>query len=646
MPETDLSRYSVKYRGYDSDYDELMKVPIRRFFHLEDAVFDPKTAARYIITDPRHELPLDVLFIPRKSSDRLLVGFHGAEHLATADFPKFQFVNSFKSRKESLFFVFDSTLLQGKKANIGWLAGNAKTPLASLVSLLVCRAGDAMKVRQTVLVGHSAGGFKAILVGSKVPNSRAISVNGQGVVSRHRPWSIKNLQESAFPECLTSEVMTSRYPERFDLRAVMETRISSSSFTYFGNRPDSLTFSEYPHFPLLANHFGLDEKGGITSHGDAFVPCEWESKNPNPHALPGTVIPFLQAVLGEKTDLAIKYSVNPIWHPEDFHSPKTCTHAVSTTRPFAHTSDDGYASSMTSLPLESLDLFGTNAPVREVENIFDFQPEDSLGAMRYRGVLEPGVYLDAIIANKKSDVLVVGFHGAIDRLKTNLPRFERLRTVLDHNVSSIFFGDPALWKADNLQLAWYTGWKDMDVHQIIADWSVSAARAIGAKKIIFTGSSGGGFAALQVGSLVPKSMSLAFNAQTSISEYRVGGTGFGPQRHYVKTLWPEIHNTFKTLKDIEDPSWSDKIDDRTSAVERYGSSTENYVFLVQNTEEFHYEDHYLPFLAAAERGGNMDRIRTKTFLDGPIHAQPKAPMFIETLKEAVDWSSSLPQTLM
>lgn len=161
--------------------------------------------------------------------------------------------------------------------------------------------------------------------------------------------------------------------------------------------------------------------------------------------------------------------------------------------------------------MENLDLFGTNAPVRKVENIFNFIPESGLGAVRYRGEIEPEVYLDAIIANKGSDILVVGLHGAVDRVKTQLPRFERLRSVLGEDVSSMFFSDASLWKADNLQLAWYTGWEGVDEHQIVADWAVAAANAIGAKKIIFTGSSGGGFAALQISSLVPKSLSLAFN---------------------------------------------------------------------------------------------------------------------------------------
>ena len=101
-------------------------------------MFDVSGPARYIVEDPRHSLPLDVLFIPRpgSKSKRLLVGLHGAEGRATANLPKFQFVKSFTKRDESLLFIADSTLLQGEKINIGWYAGNSDTPLQILAAQL------------------------------------------------------------------------------------------------------------------------------------------------------------------------------------------------------------------------------------------------------------------------------------------------------------------------------------------------------------------------------------------------------------------------------------------------------------------------------------------------------------------------------
>lgn len=305
----------TEYRGQYSDFDDLMNVPIRRFSSMEDLDFDLSSPARYIILDPRHTLPVDLLFIPRDSK-RLLVGFHGAENRAACDFPKFQFAQSFQRRSDSLLFVFDSTLLQGDKINIGWLAGNKDTPLAELVSDAVRRAGEALNVEQTVLAGHSAGGYSAILVGSKVPNSRAISVNGQSVVERYSQWTVNNLLRFAFPECGTQEEMSEQYKARLDLRVALRDRLPSSSFTYFGNRLDPATFSKFPHFPLLAEAFGLDESGGHTDHGDAFVVSEWGSAGDPGHALPGTIMPFIQLALGETPSMNLPCSVDPCWRQE------------------------------------------------------------------------------------------------------------------------------------------------------------------------------------------------------------------------------------------------------------------------------------------------------------------------------------------
>lgn len=311
MQLTESATPLVPYRGQDSDYDELMNVPIRRFSRFEDLEFSTTEPARYLIVDPRYSLPIDMLFYPR-SADRLIVGFHGPENRATSNFPKFQFVRSFLSRKESLLFISDSTLLQGEKINIGWSAGNERTPLADLFSSAVRSAGDALSIQETLLVGHSAGGFSAIKVGSQVPNSRAVSVNGQSVVGRYHPWTVDNLHKYAFPECTTQAEMLERYPDRLDLRTVLESRVDSSSFTYFGNPNDTASFGPLPHFPLLAEAFSLDSNGGVTDRGDAFVPAMW-GEDGGRHALPGTILPFIELVLGEKPSREILHAVSPIW---------------------------------------------------------------------------------------------------------------------------------------------------------------------------------------------------------------------------------------------------------------------------------------------------------------------------------------------
>jgi pimeloyl-ACP methyl ester carboxylesterase len=228
--------------------------------------------------------------------------------------PKFQFVRSFSTREDSLLFVSDSTILQGDKITLGWLAGNKDTPLAQLVTDSVNRARQQAKVNETVLAGHSAGGFAAILVGSQVPNSRAVSVNGQTVVDRFWFWTVKNLNKYAFPECESPQAMMEQYVDRLDLRVALQNRLSTSSFTYFGNHRDPATFGDMPHFELLAEVLGLDAQGGRTLNGDAFVVADWNKEGASPHALPGSMMPFLILTLDEgQPSVPVEYTVDPRW---------------------------------------------------------------------------------------------------------------------------------------------------------------------------------------------------------------------------------------------------------------------------------------------------------------------------------------------
>lgn len=310
---------SFSYRCSDPSetFDDRYNATIRRFASMEDvtwSAFEPGSTTRIIVQPDPDTLPVDLLFLP-KESDTLLVGFHGAAGRKNLDIPKFQFVQSFSTRGYSMLFVSDSTLLQSEVINIGWLAGNKDVRLHALVAEAVRDAGSSLGVDQTILAGHSAGGFASVLVGSQVPNSRAVSVNGQSVVSHYIPFTWKNLHEAAFPECESQEEMFRRYADRLDLRVAIESRFESSSFAFFGNTNDKASFGKMPHFPLFAEHFGLTKDGGRTDHGDAFVACTWPLETGG-HALPGAILPFIDLTLGKESSVEITTDIDPTWYRE------------------------------------------------------------------------------------------------------------------------------------------------------------------------------------------------------------------------------------------------------------------------------------------------------------------------------------------
>ncbi len=248
--------------------------------------------------------------------------------------------------------------------------------------------------------------------------------------------------------------------------------------------------------------------------------------------------------------------------------------------------------------------------------------------LRFRDDLRGRGILDAAMIRKDSDTLVVTFHGALDRAKYAIPRFERVRTTEPFGTSCLYWADPSLWLDQGLSLSWYTGRGDFDLFPLIADRSRAAADALGAKRIVFTGSSGGGFAALQTSALVPGSTALVFNPQSAISRYWKT-----VQREYLRLCQPQILAELDgELEAGED--WSAEHGDRFSAVRRYSAPTKNHVFYWTNVNDWHHVKHFRPFRDAVKRAGS-DRLTVRTYEGAKGHQTPSSALFTEAMTECL-----------
>ena len=248
------------------------------------------------------------------------------------------------------------------------------------------------------------------------------------------------------------------------------------------------------------------------------------------------------------------------------------------------------------ITVDELDERGSNVPIsvmsKQSEFVFDRRP----GVSRYRAMLGGPLALDGLLVNRENSVLLVSLHGALNRKVTELPRFERLATLTGLPFSSLFFADPTLWLSSDLELAWYVGTPEsINPHEAISQAAATAAEFIGASHVIFTGSSGGGFAALQCSSYLPGSVAVCFNPQTRIRNYRVDGYGLGPQRRFLSLVCPEsLSDGLEALSPDDD--LQRELGERTSVLRRYAIPRANGVVLFQNVnDDHHYIDHYLPF---------------------------------------------------
>ncbi|WP_435736964.1 hypothetical protein V5D56_19720 [Cellulosimicrobium sp. PMB13] len=248
-----------------------------------------------------------------------------------------------------------------------------------------------------------------------------------------------------------------------------------------------------------------------------------------------------------------------------------------------------------------------------------------------------GLPLDALVVDQGSDTLVVSFHGALDRKKFSLPRFERCRTIVEAGYSYLGLTDPWLHVNNSLQLSWFTGDVRTDLWPLLADWAATVADRLGVNNLILSGSSGGGFAALQTSALVRGSVALVFNPQTEIYRYVLPNGSVWAQRQYLDAVLPELWPP--RLEDLgTDMDWTLPLGDRLSALRRHVRLGGTRVLYATNVKDHHHQQHFEPFARALMSSGRAGSLRVLEYDDGSIHRPPDTDRFIGALGIAVDWA--------
>lgn len=268
---------------------------------------------RIIVQSSPDALPLDVLYVPRESPN-LLVGFHGYLNQSNMELPVFQFLRSFNStRSESFLLISDSTLLQDTTIGIGWTFGSIEQDLSLEYSNLINQLQRQAGYNTTILAGHSAGGFSAVRIGLPVDNSVSVVMNGQFDIGIHRKWEVSKIRRSIAPQIKSDDDFISDFPERFDLRHTFPSRGRNSRVCWFAQFDDPLSIQEYRHFPSYTEYLGIPPEGGISSQGDLGIITHYSHKPGNPHGVPGTVVPFIEAAMGEpiSMDIGIEFDLFP-----------------------------------------------------------------------------------------------------------------------------------------------------------------------------------------------------------------------------------------------------------------------------------------------------------------------------------------------
>ncbi|MFJ4029182.1 heparinase II/III family protein [Paenarthrobacter sp. NPDC089989] len=236
-----------------------------------------------------------------------------------------------------------------------------------------------------------------------------------------------------------------------------------------------------------------------------------------------------------------------------------------------------------------------------------------------------GLVLPFAVGRGDSDLLSVRFHGAINRTKTTLPFFQGLTSELMEGGNHAVFQDPALDLNKNMTLSWYLGDGSTNVHRFMAECIRKLQNETGAKRILLSGSSGGGFTALQVAAYLPDSVALVFNPQTDVKEYFRTSADVALSTCLKSDASTEEARSFRLS---------------TSVVETYAMLNDlPRVLYVQNLGDTHHvTKHRDPFrlMLESEHTGHKDRIEFVDVEWGAGHVAATAELYAQFRTAALD----------
>lgn len=233
------------------------------------------------------------------------------------------------------------------------------------------------------------------------------------------------------------------------------------------------------------------------------------------------------------------------------------------------------------------------------------------------GQLVPSAYF----VDAPGDVLTVYFHGATDRSRFSMPRYERLRTMPTLGLGPVMFlSDPCLDLDSRMMLSWYVGNEELDLHRTLARMVESYAHQKGIEKVLLVGNSGGGFAALQLAAYLEGTRVVSFNPQIQIDRYvpRIATTA-----HWA---------LFGRDTVSDDPVQAPRMD----LIERYRRiGFDQDVVMIQNPgDDMHHTNHFLPFQEAFHASENAERLTSHTPYLGPGHRVPPPNEYLDYVREA------------
>lgn len=196
-----------------------------------------------------------------------------------------------------------------------------------------------------------------------------------------------------------------------------------------------------------------------------------------------------------------------------------------------------------------------------------------------------GIEIETLIQNSEinNGNLFILLSGARDPTSQPVPKFDRWKWKGRFPGVMINISDPSLHlNEQRLRIGWYIGSRDVNYTSIICEVVSSIARELKIKKekIIFYGSSAGGFAAIRMSTIVDGSTAIAINPQIDIRKYIYS--------QYLSFIKHSYHVPTEELtgKDIS------RFD---ATIELKQNSSSRVIYAQNILDHSHFKDHYSYF---------------------------------------------------
>lgn len=230
-------------------------------------------------------------------------------------------------------------------------------------------------------------------------------------------------------------------------------------------------------------------------------------------------------------------------------------------------------------------------------------------------VWHKGLPIELELSRERSETLLVVFHGALEHYAV-LPIFPGANVTSSLDVARVSLSDPSLYLSPTLPLAWFAGSQvQPDLQDVTTRLIEKLLKSTGAKRLIFFGSSGGGFASLIQAVSFPGSVAVVANAQTDVLRYHEDHV-----RNYLSTAWDNDRVRF--VENVE-----------FSAIEafRKTGNRPKIVYMQNSTDTFHVNGHLRPFIGQAGNTPHIDLL----FDDWGIGHVPPPKWLIHSTLQAV-----------